>query len=725
MNRHWQPVPVIILSRQQVEKASMTNMDDIIELKHDIDKKLEKEEANLSALRQCLGKYDTNTTGMINILNSFEERLQNLEKTIVPVYNETENLRRRQENIEKTSHTLDNVLSYYHTAKDVEAIIKEGPAVSGLETYMSYVEKVLKAKKYFENHRPNSKELKEIERMFEEGKDALQHEFRSLLNRHGRPVPAIVILDLLHSDEDLPPIGTDTDLALEQLPEKVTQDLVTISKWLTEYGRSTDFIRIYNAARSTILSRSLAGLKEHLKSSSGSSYSGSNLSFGGQNSPAGQVGKFRGSKEAPGRQSMKKFVNFTKKASSLLQLEQGKPGHRRQGSYPDPIKEDTHDMETDMYINELSALLRLMQSEAHLMKGIIPEKHQRTAFDNIIQQALDSIVNEGELLAGAARKNVARHEFTAVLSIFPTVQHLRAVKPEFDLILEGCQAPTRAKLTSLLSTLDSTGAKALEEFTESIRHDKSTNMPRDGTVHELANHTMIYLEQLMEYVEAAGAMLLMHGEKATPSANITPDYCRSKAADYITRVLSALGLNLSNKAETYNDPALRPVFMLNNFNYIIKALKRSGLLDILSKWNPDIETFYESQILEQKRDYSKSWSKVLHIILEVDKPLSQQRAASQDHTKLKDKERQNIKDRFTGFNKALEEIYRVQKTYAMPDAELRAALIAENKEYMVSRYTLFYEKYSNLNFTKNKAKYLKYEPVDVAALLDKFFDASA
>ena len=36
------------------------------------------------------------------------------------------------------------------------------PAVSGLETYMSYVEKVLKAKKYFENHSPNSKELKEI-----------------------------------------------------------------------------------------------------------------------------------------------------------------------------------------------------------------------------------------------------------------------------------------------------------------------------------------------------------------------------------------------------------------------------------------------------------------------------------------------------------------------------------------------------------------------------------
>lgn len=40
------------------------------------------------------------------------------------------------------------------------------------------------------------------------------------------------------------------------------------------------------------------------------------------------------------------------------------------------------------------------------------------------------------------------------------------------------------------------------------------------------------------------------------------------------RVLSALGLNLTNKAEMYSDPALKPIFMVNNFNYILKSLKR-------------------------------------------------------------------------------------------------------------------------------------------------------
>ena len=31
------------------------------------------------------------------------------------------------------------------------------------------------------------------------------------------------------------------------------------------------------------------------------------------------------------------------------------------------------------------------------MKGIVPQKHERTVFDTIIQQALDAVVTEGEV----------------------------------------------------------------------------------------------------------------------------------------------------------------------------------------------------------------------------------------------------------------------------------------------------------------------------------------
>lgn len=53
----------------------------------------------MSILKEAMNKSRTNTHGMLGILNSFENRLQKLESTIEPVYNETEMLRRRQESI--------------------------------------------------------------------------------------------------------------------------------------------------------------------------------------------------------------------------------------------------------------------------------------------------------------------------------------------------------------------------------------------------------------------------------------------------------------------------------------------------------------------------------------------------------------------------------------------------------------------------------------------------
>lgn len=701
-------------------------MDDIAEIKYDIDKKLERESQNLTMLRDCLSRSKSNTQNMLGILTSFESRLKHLESTIVPVYNETENLRRRQENIEKTMHTLDTVLSYYHAAKDMEAIVKEGPEACDLDTYLSYMEKVLKAQVWFKTYNIGSKELDDISHIFVDGLQALQHEFKSLLSRHGHPVPPVVIIDLLSQEDDLPPLGTDSSLSIEHLPEKVVTDLVKISQWLVDQGQVYQHLQSYGNARAGMLSKTLQGLKDHLRSSSGTS---SQLSFISQNTPVPGV-KLRSNKDVPARKSMMRLVNnFTKKASSALNKSGFEPGHKRTGSAAsDSVKEEVVDVETDLYINELSALLRLMQSEMHLMKGIVPQKHERKVFDTIIGPALDAVVTEGEMIAGAARKNTQRHEYSAVLSIFPIVRHLRQIKPDFDLILEGCQAPTRAKLASLLSTLDNTGAKALEEYTVSVRGDpdKASNMPRDGTVHELTNHTIIFLTQLQDYGETAGAMLLMHGEQANPSANITPDSCKNKVAFFMTQVLSALGLNLSNKAETYSDPGMKPIFMLNNFNYILKSLKNTGLLELLLLQNKEVARFYNEQITEQKRIYSESWSKVLHYILEMDKPMSLQRAHQMDSTvKLKDKERQNIKDKFTGFNKELEDIHRIQKGYAIPDSELRQQLIAENKEFLVPRYRMFYDKYSVLNFTRNRTKYVKYNVEVVSKMLDNFFDASA
>nr|XP_002731109.1 PREDICTED: exocyst complex component 7-like [Saccoglossus kowalevskii] len=200
---------------------------------------------------------------------------------------------------------------------------------------------------------------------------------------------------------------------------------------------------------------------------------------------------------------------------------------------------------------------------------------------------------------------------------------------------------------------------------------------------------------------------------------------KKRVAMYVTKVLGGLGLNLDQKAKTYADNYLKYIFLLNNHHYILKSLQRSGLIKLVECAKENVEQQYEDIILEQKRQYSKSWSKVLTNILEVHKPVSSQRATPEIGGKLKDRDRQNIKDKFKGFNNAFEEIYQIQKLYAIPDMDLRKSLIEDNKNYILPPYKLFREKYASVQFTKNPDKYIKYTIDEVTNMMDKFFDASA
>lgn len=47
----------------------------------------------------------------------------------------------------------------------------------------------------------------------------------------------------------------------------------------------------------------------------------------------------------------------------------------------------------------------------------------------------------------------------------------------------------------------------MEDFIESLRTDSVTQLPRDGTVHELTSNVLMFLEQLLEYTETLGRVL--------------------------------------------------------------------------------------------------------------------------------------------------------------------------------------------------------------------------
>ncbi|XP_061210386.1 exocyst complex component 7 isoform X5 [Neopsephotus bourkii] len=695
----------------------------------EIEYKLKQEELTLSFIKDSLEKSDQLTKNMVAILSSFESRLMKLENSIIPVYKQTENLQRLQENVEKTLSCLDHVISYYHVAKDTEKIIKEGPT-GRLEEYLNCMDKIQKAVEYFQDNNPDSPELNRVKSLFERGKESLESEFRSLMTRHTKPVPPILILDLISGDDDMEP---QEEVFLEHLPEGVLHDIIRISGWLVENGRNQDFMTVYFQIRSVQLDRSIKGLKDHFRKNSSST--------GVPYSPAIQNKR----KDTPTKKPVKRPGTIRKAQNLLKQYSQhgldGKKGasnlipmegheHDLRVKHlsdalsdkhgPAAGRDDVFDIEIDAYIHCVSAFVKLAQSEYQLLTDIVPEHHQKKTFDSLIQESLDNLIMEGDNIVSAARKAIIRHDYSAVLTIFPILKHLKQMKPEFDQVLQGTAAGTKNKLPGLITSMETTGAKALEEFADNIKNDpdKEYNMPKDGTVHELTSNAILFLQQLLDFQETAGAMLASQ-ETSSSASSYSSEFSRRLLSTYICKVLGNLQLNLLSKSKVYEDPALSAIFLHNNYNYILKSLEKSELIQLVAVTQKTAERSYRELIEQQIQTYQRSWLKVTDYILERNLPVFQ------PGVKLKDKERQMIKERFKGFNDGLEELCKIQKAWAIPDMEQRDKIRRAQKTIVKETYGAFLNRYGNVPFTKNPEKYIKYQVDQVGEMIEKLFDTSA
>ncbi|KAM9716616.1 exocyst complex component 7 isoform 13-T13 [Menidia menidia] len=718
----------------------MIPTEDASNRKREIEEKLKQEQETLSFIRENLEKSDQLTKGMVSILSSFESRLMQLENSIIPVHKQTENLQRLQENVDKTLSCMDHVISYYHVAKDTDRIIREGPT-GRLDEYLACIAKIQKAVEYFQDNNPDSPELNTVKARFEKGKELLEAEFRGLLTRYSKPVPPILILDAISGDEEL---EAPEEVVLEHLPEAVLQDAICIAGWLVEYGRNQDFMTVYFQIRSSQLDRSIKGLKDHFRKNSASS--------GVLYSPAVQTKrKDTPTKKAPRRPgTIRKAQNLLKQysqhgldgkkgGSNLTPMEGYDHDRVKLGSETltekhgaPPGKDDVLDIEIDSYIHCISAFVKLAQSEYALLTEVIPEHHQKKTFDSLIQEALDNLMLEGDNIVQAARRAIMRHDYSAVLTIFPILRHLKMNKADFDSTLQGTAASTKNKLPTLITSMETIGAKALEEFADSIKNDpdKEYNMPKDGTVHELTSNAILFLQQLLDFHETAGAMLAsqvlgdtynipLDPRETSSASSYTSDFNKRLLSTYICKVLGNLQLNLLSKSKVYEDSALSAIFLHNNYNYILKSLEKSELIQLVTVTQKRAESSYRELIEQQIDTYQRSWLRVTEHLTDRNMPVVQ------PGTKLKDKERQAVKDKFKGFNDGLEELCKIQKGWAIPDKDQRDFIRQAQKKVVAEAYRAFLHRCANISFTKNPEKYHKYRPEEVEEMIERLFDTSA
>ncbi|OXA43675.1 exocyst complex component 7 [Folsomia candida] len=677
--------------------------------------KLEQIESGFEFLRDAAKRNEHLTKNLTGILEEFQDRVGRLQETILPVYQQTEALRLKQQNLEKTLKLVDEVVNFYSVSKEVDVIIQNGPSGGNLDTFLQAMETIENAVKYFEKNNSQSVELENLLSLFNTGSDALSKEFRDMLTRHSKVLNAVAILEMIEEDY------SSQQNSSTSMPEHVQGDLKKIAEWLMYHNVDT-YMNIYASLRSNALQKSLQGLKDYQKSSSLTmATTGSAVA-----SPSSPVMRRSGKFDTPSSAGKGRRIQ-----SAFKMLKKATTDHSRGygyglGSKKFENKEDTvSDRESENFLILTTAMLKLMQIESQLMLGIIPMQHRNKIFEIISRDSFDLLFADGENIASRIKKSISRQEFSAILTLFPIIKCLQTLQPSFDEIFVGSLQTAKAnKLTILLKTFQTNGMRALEEFIENVRNEQASQLPKDGTVHELTSNVLMFLEHLTDYMDTVANVLAQdptYSLTPSPSNKVLDEKTkRGLLGAYMKRVLQQLNLTLVTCSDLYYDHSIKAVFRLNNACYILKCLQGSILLDLLKTKEPDCQQNYIEMMEDQRKAYLiATWKKVDYsskLFGADDIPVAVLQAG-----KLRDKDRQIIKDKFSAFNREMDEISRLQQGYSVPDPELRTQLQKASRDYIIPKYKEFFDKYSNVPFTKNTEKYVRFTPMSVADNIDTFF----
>lgn len=667
-------------------------MEGVAEKKREVEEKLRQDEKVVDVLRESLEKSDNVTKGMVTILESFANRLQKMDQTIQPLYRQTLKLTRLQTNVENSLIELDRIIGFHHMADDIEGRIREGPS-GNIEGYLKLLERLESALSFFNTNNTNSIELPRLNALYDDGMETLTKDFLNLLKHDSKPVPIQVLNDIASE-------SPEESQRLEHLPERTMRDLQAIANYLVIKRENTDITGVYAQIRSNQLGRSLSSLKEPGQGASQLSATTAlrkaSFAFLKGQTPKKNVkrGEGAGKKEREGP-----------RPSVTVASEGGLSEVQLEGS--------------SLFIIMAKVFLRLLQSEVQLMEQIVPKQHHSHVLCQLIKQPMDYFMMDADGILQKARKCIARHDYPAVISVFKIMKHMHTLLPEYQAALENMDTASYNRLVEFIGHLEKLTHKTLEDYVLFIRGDpeKQSNLPKDGTVHELTSSTMWFTEQLLDYHSLLGEVYLKQGSYHIV---LTKDEESKSAGQYLSRVLDALNINLKNKADAYESPVLGALFLMNNYHFILKIFTRNTTMQpLLERAVSDIEQHYTDLIEYEMKSYQKGFAKLIPFLgqemsisgSQADKPNKAQKAL--------------LKEKFKGFNTELEELCRVHGQYSIPDSRLRQRVREDNIELLGPLYSEFFRVYGQSKFTSKPEKYLKYTPQKLEEALNKFFDNGA
>ncbi|CAO3704101.1 unnamed protein product [Rhizopus stolonifer] len=372
---------------------------------------------------------------------------------------------------------------------------------------------------------------------------------------------------------------------------------------------------------------------------------------------------------------------------------------------------------------------KMMELEHNFSQQVMSNETRRAAaLKGSIGPATTEYVAAGRQLNATAK----RLNYTETSFVFDIIEkHDR----ECSCYLEGLvQFVPLNEVQDMVNAFKLTVLRNFYDFMEDIRGRKDVNAPMnlsaDGTVHEMTSNTLNYFKRLFAWRETVEPLLIIVGDggwNTMPSHEILASSSKSIPTEsamgaallqkFFVDALDQMTIALQLKSRGYKKPTLTTLFLLNNYNHILRQIRSPPLNAIFDEGS---EMKFSKLVKKQLDAYQESWKPCVENLMDV----TYVRGGAIKNS-MGNAERQLVKERFKNFNMEFEDIARAQQSYAIPDIELRNQVRRDVKNVLVPMYGRFLDKYQNTDFTKNPAKYIRFDKERIDMMLSHLFEPTA
>ncbi|KAI3820671.1 hypothetical protein L1987_08219 [Smallanthus sonchifolius] len=366
------------------------------------------------------------------------------------------------------------------------------------------------------------------------------------------------------------------------------------------------------------------------------------------------------------------------------------------------------------WILALKVVVRaLLFGEKRLCESIFNQSEliQEICFVETTKSCVMQLLNFGEAVAISQRSSEKLFRILDMYEVLGDVSH------DLDTLYtdeSGELVCSEAK--GVLSGLGMTAVGTFIEFENAVKGENSRAV-QNGDIHPITRYVMNYLKLLVDYSDTLNTLLPKNDQHELSSSQLDNGDGDGDGVDTVspiaTRVqelIASLQSNVDEKSRLYEDSAMRYIFLMNNFLYIVQKVKESELRNLLGdQWIRK----HRGKIRQWHTSYLRAaWGKPLMCL--KDEGIG---GSSSGASKV------ILKERFKNFNACFEDIYRIQTLWKVSDEQLKEELRISISEKVLPAYRAFLGRFgSRLEGGRHGGKYIKYYPDDLEHYVSHLFE---